>query len=169
MLKINRLFFCALCTTLLLNACALLPQYSYEQGGRFTLTYTSNDSKDHSESGRFQYREFGENSQLDLLTPLNGILARIDMKPSLVCLSKQDQESTCNTSTADLLYSALGFSMPIDNFGDLLKSGKLPEQSKLSQFWDIQVLSRHPDGRIKVLKITPKVPMNLKTLSVVID
>ena len=169
MLKISRSFLSALCAISLLNACALLPQAFYEQGGRFALTYTSNDGKDRSENGRFQYREFGENSQLDLLTPLNGILARIDMKPSLVCLSKQDQEQTCNTSTADLLYSTLGFSMPIDNFGDLIKAGRLPEQSKLSQFWDIQVRSRHPDGRIKVLKITPNVPTNLKTLSLVID
>lgn len=134
------------------------------------MSYTTDDGVSHTESGRFQYRELGDTEQLDLLTPLNGILARIEVKPNMTCLSKSVESTpVCRASAAELLYSILGFSIPVEHFGDLVKTGKLPLSVEESYVWQVQVKSKHPDGRAKLLQVTPKVPLNVRSLSVVTD
>ncbi len=155
----------ALATLTLLSACVSLTTPDYRNTGRFSVTYQDGDGT-HTTTGRYLYEEHATHKQLDLLTPLNGILARIELDPRQACLTRSSGESLCRASSEALLNEMLGFAIPVEALGELLRLGTMPANVSA---WQARVRTKHPDGRIKLITITPLVPNNVSTLSIVAD
>lgn len=158
-----------LCTVAILGllaaGCTTPDQSAYQQGGRFAVNFFDGE-KLRAENGRFLYRESTGLRQLDLLTPLNGVLARIEVTTRETCLTRSSGETTCRPSAGTLLEELIGFDIPVEALGSLLRDGTMP--AGVTQ-WQARVRARHEDGRVKTLTITPLFPNNVKSLSIVAD
>lgn len=153
---------------IMLAGCSVwAPQPRHEQNGRFSVTYLT-DEGTRTENGRFSYRETQAAQQLDLLTPLNGVLARIEVTPKEACLSRgTTQESVCRASAEGLMTELLGFSFPLQAAAELFKTGQTPRDDPN---WTILIRSHHPDGRNKLIQIRPNDSLNtVRNLSLVLD
>ena len=62
----------------LLSGCAVTPQNARVWRGRFSLRITAADGRLENQTGRFELTKTPQLLRLDLLTPLSGILARIE-------------------------------------------------------------------------------------------
>ena len=62
----------------LLSGCAVTPQNARVWRGRFSLRITAADGRLENQTGRFELTKTPQFLRLDLLTPLSGILARIE-------------------------------------------------------------------------------------------
>ena len=114
----NRRFIlsAALLTPLLIAGCAV-PEADmfFSSAGRFSLSGTDAEGKTFTASGRYDLRRRAGLTRLDLLTPLHGILARIEVTPDGASLTRSQDEPPVTAPDAEtLMRGLLGFSFPVD-------------------------------------------------------
>ena len=82
-------------------------------GGRFSVSYL-HEGKPHSAQGRFQWRQRGDDVDIDLLSPLGQTLARIRVTPFIAMLERPGQQTQSATNASELTEQLLGWAMPAD-------------------------------------------------------
>lgn len=149
---------------LLLAGCATSHQGSlFLRTGRFVLVFPTDDGRSKSVSGRFSLRKTAESTTLDLMTPLNGILARITTTPSGATMTTTREDSTVTADSAEaLMHKTLGFSLPIEVMEGWLST----RQTHVNTLgWKVVILQRTPAGDPSVLRATSVNPPLKLTLS----
>ena len=123
----------------LLSGCAVTPQNARVWRGRFSLRITAADGRLENQTGRFELTKTPQFLRLDLLTPLSGILARIE-------------ETSRGASFTRSLSELLGFTLPVVPLANLLEQTAAAEMSVYGP-WRAQILSRFTDGSPQRLRI----------------
>ena len=141
----------ALGVPLLLSGCQTIPENAIRWQGRFAVTISAS-SKTVSETGRFELIESNGRRRLDLLTPLSGVIARIETDDKGATLwygSRSDPFEAPNLDA--LLLQHLGFTVPIALLLEVLsdKSGRL--STGVAGGWRYDVTSRQPSGEAQRL------------------
>ena len=127
----------------LLSGCAVTPQNARVWRGRFSLRITAADGRLENQTGRFELTKTPQFLRLDLLTPLSGILARIE-ETSRGAVTRSDINA--------LLTELLGFTLPVVPLANLLEQTAAAEMSVYGP-WRAQILSRFTDGSPQRLRI----------------
>ena len=98
---------------LLLAACTTLPEGVRERRGRFSLQKTGYGAPEQF-TGRFTLRTGPGLLRLDILTPLSGVIARIESTPHGTTISRGlDEVVARGDSPEALMEETLGFSIPV--------------------------------------------------------
>ena len=163
----NRRFIlsAALLTPLLIAGCAV-PEADqlFSSAGRFSLSGTDAQGKTFAASGRYDLRRRAGLTRLDLLTPLHGILARIEVTPDGASLTRSQDEPPVTAPDAEtLMRGLLGFSFPVDALERWLGDTR----SDFTEYgWRIRILQRFPDGSVKTVRASRALPAVTVTLAV---
>lgn len=109
----------------------------FERYGRFALVSTSASGEREAVNGRFSLR-------LNLMTPLNGILASIEVTPSGAVLETSQNESPLRAATAEeLMLRTTGVAVPVET----LERWLTMKGDRASEYgWSVRVLKRRDDG-----------------------
>ena len=102
----------------------------FERYGRFALVSTSASGEREAVNGRFSLRRTSAGLRLNLMTPLNGILASIEVTPSGAVLETSQNESPLRAATVETLERWL-----------TMKGDRASEYG-----WSVRVLKRRDDG-----------------------
>lgn len=116
----------------------------FERYGRFALVSTSASGEREAVNGRFSLRRTSAGLRLNLMTPLNGILASIEVTPSGAVLETSQNESPLRAATAEeLMLRTTGVAVPVETLERWLtmKDGRATEYG-----WSVRVLKRRGDG-----------------------
>ena len=116
--------------------------------GRFALR-----SEKENLSGRFELTDAPGLLRLDLLTPLSGILARIEeTSGGAIFMKSLSDPGVRGKNLEALMDSLLGFSLPVHDLLSLLRNGA-EARDLSSQTWQCRILSRFPNGAPQRLRI----------------
>lgn len=157
--------------SLCLAACLLLAGCSgmrpedlrFTRGGRFSAQYEGRGGSRETVSGRFLLQRFGDTTRLDLMTPLNGILARIEITPQGAFLSRSaDGEAQRAGSAEELMRSTVGFSLPVEAIERWMTT---PEEEIAEYGWRIRVVRRSEKGEPQVIRAFCSSPFVKATLA----
>ena len=130
----------------LLSGCAVTPQNARVWRGRFSLRITAADGRLENQTGRFELTKTPQFLRLDLLTPLSGILARIEETSRGASFTRSLSEPAVTRSDINaLLTELLGFTLPVVPLANLLEQTAAAEMSVYGP-WRAQILSRFTDG-----------------------
>ncbi|MEK0427973.1 MAG: putative Outer-rane lipoprotein precursor [Pseudomonadota bacterium] len=125
LMRLTIMSLAALVSVWALNACSTLPssttatslQQPYHEhiaiGGRFSVSYQQ-EGKPQSAQGRFQWRQRGEEVDIELLSPLGQTLARIRLRAFVATLERPGQAARSASSASELTEDMLGWAMPAD-------------------------------------------------------
>lgn len=161
----RRSVFCALALfPLMMSGCAVPDaDLLYACSGRFSVSGTDRDGKQFAVSGKYDFRRRRDLIRLDLMTPLNGILARIDATSTEASLTLHGNEDPLTASDPEsLMMQLLGFSFPVDAVERWLKDDR-PEFHEYG--WRIRILQRFPDGSAKTVRAARTMPAVTVTLA----
>lgn len=134
-----------------LTACVSLPEGVREQRGRFSFQKTGYGNSEQW-TGRFTLRTEPNVLRLDLLTPLSGILARIEVTPQGATIARGTDEIVARGISAEaLMQETLGFSVPISVLEAWLDGRPHPDSMPSDHWqqgdWNVEVKARFLDGR----------------------
>lgn len=151
---------------LVLGGCAVTDSESlFSAAGRFSVIVRAANGQQESFNGRFSLRRTATLTTLDLMTPLNGILARIEVTPSGATLMRNPDEEPLRAPTAEaLMERALGFSLPPDALEDWLR---MTQDQAEGWGWQVTVSERLANGlpkRIRAKRQTSEVALSLTLL-----
>ena len=155
MTSTSRRTFClpaGLSAVTLLSGCAVTPQNARVWRGRFSLRITAADGRLENQTGRFELTKTPQFLRLDLLTPLSGILARIEETSRGASFTRSLSEPAVTRSDINaLLTELLGFTLPVVPLANLLEQ----TAAEMSVYgpWRAQILSRFTDGSPQRLRI----------------
>lgn len=153
----RRLVLSALAAALLVGGCAVPLANAHTWKGRFALR-----SEKENLSGRFELTEAPDLLRLDLLTPLSGILARIEeTSDGAVFMKSLSDPGIKGKNLEALMESLLGFTLPVHDLLDLLRAGAAARDLS-SRNWQCRILSRLPDGAPQRLRIERAAPNALQ-------
>ena len=95
-------------------------------------------------NGRFSLRRTSAGLRLNLMTPLNGILASIEVTPSGAVLETSQNESPLRAATAEeLMLRTTGVAVPVET----LERWLTMKGDRASEYgWSVRVLKRRDDG-----------------------
>lgn len=137
------------CSTL-----AFLPNQKFSARGRFTLIATSPEGKVENLSGKYSFTRTDSLIRLDLLTPLNGVLARIEMRDGIASFSRGINEAPITAPNVETLMNQnLGFSVPIEALEEWATTTGAPQ----GYGWNIRVLKRE-NQRPKTIRAHQQFP-----------
>lgn len=130
-----------------LAGCQSLPEHANRWQGRFSLTMSSL-GKVSSETGRFELIDApGNRRRLDLLTPLSGVIARIEDTPEGAALWFGSSDVPKKAASLDeLLQQNLGFTVPLDLLLQMLSDTQGRFTTGESDGWHYEITSRQPSG-----------------------
>lgn len=159
----------------LLAGCQTLVAGQKRLQGRFSLRTTNSAGRSEAQQGRFELFETIGLRRLDLLTPLSGVIARIESTPSEARLYRSgDEAPACAADAETLTARLLGFPVPAAALSDFLFSptpDQLPDASVVDG-WSVRILSRFPSGaprQMRLEKPTPAPGLAGITLTIVVD
>lgn len=133
-----------------LGGCAVFkPVYTFERTGRFAVKRQTPDGN-RGQSGRFCLTKNAGLIRLDLMTPLNGVLARIEITPNRAVLTNHKGQSRTAASGEQLLLELTGLHLPVDHLIDLLSD---PRDNFSFQNWNVSVLRRDEKARPLTIRI----------------
>lgn len=166
MLKSKRRLLLSGGLSLLLAGCSTLPtsDQSEQIKGRFSaLIQATPTSQKEAVSGKFTLVKSPQLTRLDLLTPLNGILARIEVTPTQATFVRRIQDTPIvGRNAQELTTRLLGFPIPVELMNAVLNQNI--QASRIDQ-WDLEVQTRYPNGSAKRIKLTriqfPQVQLTL--------
>lgn len=142
---------CALFAALL-SGCAALPEAATVRRGRFALR-ASGPAGAESHNGRFELTRSPGLLRLDLLTPLSGILARIEVTPRGASFARSLSETPVERPDVDaLLTELIGFTLPVEPLAELLDD-RGGEGERLVGDWRARILALAPDGTPRRLRL----------------
>ena len=125
---------------LLLAACTTLPEGVRERRGRFSLQKTGYGAPEQF-TGRFTLRTGPGLLRLDILTPLSGVIARIESTPHGATISRGLDEVVARGDS---------FSIPVSTLEAWLDGrpgpDALPAESWRDGDWSVTVSARQPDS-----------------------
>ena len=135
---------------LFLAACTTLPEGVRERRGRFSLQKTGYGSPEQF-TGRFTLRTGPGLLRLDILTPLSGVIARIESTPRGATISRGlDEVIARGDSPEALMEETLGFSIPVSTLEAWLdgrpRPDALPADAWREGDWSVRVSARQPDS-----------------------
>ena len=135
---------------LLLAACTSLPEGVRERRGRFSLQKTGSGAPEQF-TGRFTLRTAPGLLRLDILTPLSGVIARIESTPRGATISRGlDEVVARGDSPEALMEETLGFSIPVSTLEAWLDGrpgpDALPADAWREGDWSVRVNGRLPDS-----------------------
>lgn len=125
LMRLTIMSLAALVSVCALDACSTLPsstttaslrQPYHERiaiGGRFSVSYQQ-EGKPQSAQGRFQWRQRGEEVDIELLSPLGQTLARIRVRAFIATLERPGQAARSANNASELTEELLGWAMPAD-------------------------------------------------------
>lgn len=149
---------------LLLAGCASVPmQGTTDRGGRFSAAVTRAGRRE-TVSGRWRLVETGRSTELTLMTPLYGILARVRLTDQGAELERPTKEGDAayerTASAEELMHRHLGFALPVDMLSAWLSgrpSGSAPVEKTQTGFaqagWSVAVRRTKPDGTPALLAV----------------
>ncbi len=146
--------FAALCTAPLFLASCASPLAPNERrlAGRFSVSI-QNRGRRENQTGRFALAERPSWRRLDLLTPLGGILVRIEETPQGAFLWRSLSEAPAKSSNLDkLLLTTLGFTVPVAELSHLAWGGPDAPDVLQSGGWNARILSRTAAGNPQRLR-----------------
>ena len=144
----RRLILSAIAAALLAAGCASPLANARTWKGRFALR-----SEKENLSGRFELTDAPGLLRLDLLTPLSGILARIEeTSGGAIFMKSLSDPGVRGKNLEALMDSLLGFSLPVHDLLSLLRNGA-EARDLSSQTWQCRILSRFPNGAPQRLRI----------------
>lgn len=134
---------------LLLAACTSLPEGVRERRGRFSLQKTGYGAPEQF-TGRFTLRTGPDLLRLDILTPLSGVIARIESTSRGATISRGlDEVIARGDSPEALMEETLGFSIPVSTLEAWLdgrpRPDALPAETWRDGDWSVRVNARQPD------------------------
>lgn len=144
-----------------LSGCAVLPKNTMQYfSGRFSGKFQRN-GKTESLTGRYRYRVAEHSSTLDLMTPLYGILAQVEIDAKGARLIKGEKTIAGAASAQELMHRTLGLALPVEMLQNWLVGRPQPEvaftQSSENVFeqagWRIAVRRRHADGTAAAISV----------------
>ena len=110
---------------LLISGCAgLVMPDSRVYSGRFSLKLTT-QKKTETAAGKYRLVKSGDAYELDLMTPLSGVLGRVYVTPTSARVERNGQEDLTAPNEEILMREAFGFSFPVAVLADWLE-GKAP-------------------------------------------
>lgn len=135
---------------LLLAACTSLPEGVRERCGRFSLQKTGYGAPEQF-TGRFTLRTGPDLLRLDILTPLSGVIARIESTSRGATISRGlDEVIARGDSPEALMEETLGFSIPVSTLEAWLdgrpRPDALPAETWRDGDWSVRVNARQPDS-----------------------
>lgn len=135
---------------LLLVACTSLPEGVRERRGRFSLQKTGYGAPEQF-TGRFTLRTGPDLLRLDILTPLSGVIARIESTSRGATISRGlDEVIARGDSPEALMEETLGFSIPVSTLEAWLdgrpRPDALPAETWRDGDWSVRVNARQPDS-----------------------
>lgn len=135
---------------LLLAACTSLPEGVRERRGRFSLQKTGYGAPEQF-TGRFTLRTGPDLLRLDILTPLSGVIARIESTSRGATISRGlDEVIARGDSPEALMEETLGFSIPVSTLEAWLdgrpRPDALPAETWRDGNWSVRVNARQPDS-----------------------
>mgnify|MGYP004681524319 FL=1 len=153
----RRLVLSALAAALLAGGCAAPLANAHTWKGRFALR-----NEKENLSGRFELTDAPDLLRLDLLTPLSGILARIEeTSDGAVFMKSLSDPGIKGPNLEALMESLLGFTLPVHDLLALLRAGAAARDLS-SRNWQCRILSRLPDGAPQRLRIERAAPNALQ-------
>lgn len=132
-----------------LTACAV-PQKiggtepGFERAGRFSVTVEEADGQIESVQGGFAWHDTGQLLQLNLANPLGSTLARLEVQPSQVVLTRADGSRETAPSPEALVARILGGPLPVTGLRQWLQ-GKVNTASA-------QNLQKNSQGQIEAFE-----------------
>ncbi|MCF0252720.1 MAG: hypothetical protein HUK26_00080 [Duodenibacillus sp.] len=144
--------------------------------GRFSAAVGSGESVQ-TATGKYRLERAGERLTLELLTPLNGVIARIETGPGGATFQKHGEEPVSAESPERLLEELTGIALPaamLESWLDGVPSRKAPswpagDNAFEQSGWRVDVRRRDDLGRPALLRLarpaTPRTRQILMTLS----
>lgn len=141
-----------------------------ERSGRFSLQAIRGGQKE-TLTGRWRLRESSRFTELALMTPLYGILARITVSAAGATLERPNKTGDNNLETAstaeELMQRHLGFSLPVDMLSSWLSGlpwKERPVQQTQEGFsqsgWQVVIKRRKEDDTPALVSLTqPESPL----------
>ncbi len=162
----RRIFLAA--AALALAGCASDPRKDEDRiRGRFSLTL-GEGAEARNQTGRFECVKRKDHLRLDLLTPLSGMIARIESDPSGARFYRQlDEPPVKAPSLEELLLRVTGFSLPVESLPEIPKT--VPPARSSARGWTVETTARFPSGRPRTLRFSRKTSGLLVSLTVVLD
>ncbi|MDO4936461.1 MAG: outer membrane lipoprotein LolB [Sutterellaceae bacterium] len=147
---------------LALSGCSTLPKDTTQYfSGRFSGKF-ERGGKTESLSGRYRYRVGAQTSTLDLMTPLYGILAQVEIDAKGARLLKGEEVVASAASAQDLMHKTVGLALPVEMLQNWLTGRPqyetrfvyVDENTFEQAGWRIVVRRRHEDGSAAVVAAT---------------
>ena len=157
----RRRLLCAFSAVLLAGCTSLSPQQSKIVSGRFSARL-KNEEKIETASGRFRLTMSQGQDELELLTPLYGILGRVVVTKTGAILERGPQKPLQAASAEELMEDSFGFSLPVrmlkswlEGKADGAYASRTVSQDAFSQAgWTVEVRRRRADGTPAVLALS---------------
>lgn len=136
---------------LALVGCSTVPKGALQRTGRFSLSARTPRGIENF-TGRFVCTRAGDVTQLDLLTPLSGVLMRIISTPSGTELYRgADTEPVRGQNLDALLSSEVGFALPVAAL-ELIATGTETPESFTEGAWHVRILARDASNRAQRIR-----------------
>lgn len=164
---------------MLLSGCvAVQPLDSRERAGRFSLRAEGPDGIE-AVTGRWKLVEAKDFTELTLMTPLYGILARITVTPAGAVLERPNKEgkeaSDSAANALELMRKHLGFGLPDDMLSAWLSGMPWPQapaqianDAFIQAGWQIAVKRRKTDNSPALVALSQTAPRQI-TLTLAIE
>lgn len=168
-----------LSSLVLLSGCtAVHSPGTRERAGRFSLRAVGPKGAE-AATGRWKLVESKDLTELTLMTPLYGILARITVTPEGATLERPNKESEgafdSAASAQELMQQHLGFGLPADMLSSWLSGepwvqapAQVADDSFTQSGWQIAVRRRKPDGSPALVTLSQSTSRQI-TLTLVIE
>lgn len=141
------------------------PDLRFATRGRFTLVLTNLSGERENLSGNFSFKRTDVFSRLDLLTPLNGILARIELRDGMASFSKDLNDAPITAPDIEtLMERTVGFSMPVEALEEWALASNTPE----GYGWIVRVMKREA-GRPKIVRAERRIAQGSVRITIVFD
>lgn len=139
-----------------LAGCTSLHSAASVEAGRFSLQVTKGEEAE-AWSGKYRLETSTEETVFVLMTPINGILARVSITPHRATLERPQKPDISAADSAALMQDAFGFSLPIEVLRSWLAAQPAPgfeAQSQEGGFtqlgWEITPLSRAAGRAVRI-------------------
>lgn len=139
----------------LLSGCTTIAPHSDEKlwSGRFSVRVRYH-GKTEVASGGWRLRQSADSQQLEILSPLKGILGRVRVTSSQALLERPNKPDVIASNAQSLMTQAFGFSLPINMLASWLEGLPLDtyeaERVSNDRFeqagWIITVRARNEEG-----------------------